>query len=985
MPLSIQSEIDGLNTETAMVAQLNKDHKLSDADAQNYTTFFKEQLAGLKTIQQHVGQQPYVISGTFLNREDSTSFPLRMFMNQTGRGETDEKHAYVDVELYDSTLSPGEPRRSKGHGESSTTATDDPAAYAKAELDAVSDAMGELRHYNEYPDGTMHIGVQLLDGNKDVREWEIDTHTRRKTARKILTGVAAVGGVALLIASPFTGGASASIGVLLLEGVVAGATIDLVVDSINERLKTNTFHFDARFVMDMTALVTTIVGVGGTISGITAASRTARNGMLVFNLGAGATNFAMMTLETQKAIDDENRQFKIEIAQVTDNATKADMEEKHRARLASIMGSAAVSGGIMIAATGIAATSAFETEPPPGLPPGQRPPPENPISAKQVDPASPAPPPRLQPTTEVQNPPAKLPPTGENVAPNTPSTNAPPPPTPPPSGPTAADETITLYHGTRQQGYEGVSKGIDVAHSPGGHQDFGPGWYASSDPAVAEQASGMRPEPGGTGMRYVMRVDIPKSIAGKIVDVQPGGANRAAYEAWLKEPPSFVKAGFPTQPGFRTNEEYLSGLGVEHRGDAFEEFLKANNLSDADTILGEIGTPTTSGAAALPNRVSTQVVIRSQKVADEINAIMRGPAPPITPTRPPTTPPPTTPPPTTPPPTTPPPTTTSGGPPSEPSFTATGPMVRVPVNLEATPTGVQATPANVLEIGAGPKPTDLGLPPDPSLVNVTATDLNPTRANVTRLDANQPIPPEMRGKFDTVIINNPREYTPDIARIGEALKPGGRIIFQGRYKGNPDFRPIVEGAKKDIIPLGYKYVGDEPATRIERFPDPKTAGTQSPGIMGSGFGRTSGGAFHKPVNTRVIVEKITFPALPKGQTTETLGAQIGGRVVQDVQAAKGTGGPSWANRVLDKVKELGLSPSDSAGTIEAATRAAGYDHGLRATLPDGTIVVTSARVGPNNFIVGIRPDGKIVRGMGTIEVGGNVSGMVRVSDVKWDQ
>ena len=122
VPLSIQSEIDGLNTEIATVAQLNKDHKLSDADAQNYTTFFKEQLAGLKTIQQHVGQQPYVISGTFLNREDSTSFPMRMFMNQTGRGETDEKHAYVDVELYDSTLSPGEPRRPRV---TASRATDD--------------------------------------------------------------------------------------------------------------------------------------------------------------------------------------------------------------------------------------------------------------------------------------------------------------------------------------------------------------------------------------------------------------------------------------------------------------------------------------------------------------------------------------------------------------------------------------------------------------------------------------------------------------------------------------------------------------------------------------------------------------------------------------------------------------------------------------------------------------------------------------------
>jgi hypothetical protein len=296
-------------------------------------------------------------------------------------------------------------------------------------------------------------------------------------------------------------------------------------------------------------------------------------------------------------------------------------------------------------------------------------------------------------------------------------------------------------------------------------------------------------------------------------------------------------------------------------------------------------------------------------------------------------------------------------------------------------------PVQVLEIGAGPRETNLGIPPDPDLVSVTATDVNPTRPNVQQLDANLPIPPAMQGKYDTVIINNPRGYDPDIANIGTALRPGGRIIIQGRAPANPNFRKLVESAEQNKLPPGYKYVADEanPNQRVERFPDPPVAGEQSPQVMGSGFGRTTGGGFHKPVNSRIIIEKVAFRSLPPGHTPETFGKQLGGQVVQEVQAAKGTGGPSWVNRVLDKVKPLGLSPSDSAGTIEAATRAAGYSHGLRATLPDGTIVVTSARVGPNNFVVGVRPDGTIVRGMATIEVGVNIPGNVRVSDVKWDQ
>ncbi|HEY1867910.1 MAG TPA: DUF4157 domain-containing protein [Candidatus Cybelea sp.] len=980
VPLSIDAEIDGINASIAAIARLEKDGKFSASDAQTWTNLFKEQLAGLKKIKQHVGSVPYQIAGTFLNREDNSSFPLRVFMNRTGRGETADKHAFVDVELYESTLTPGEPRRSQGHGESSSP-SNKPTAYAEAELSAISRAMGNWQFYNEFPDGTAHFGIQLIEV-ESVREWILDTHTTRKKVRSILTGAAAVGGVALLVASPFTAGGSAPVGVLLMEaaigGATAGATVALAIASIDERIRTNTFHFDARFYMDMTALVTAFVGVGGAMRALPSAVGTAKNGMLVFNIGAGVANFALMTVATRNAIDQENASYFASIANVTDPAAKANMEEQHRARLAGIMGSACVSGGIILAATGIAAKQAFEGEPPGGLPPGRRPPPDRKIAPELHAPGgnvAPRPPvkPPVQPDVQA---PAKLPVDPTAPPSNVPPPNAPPPNVPPPNVPPTVtaggagraggpDEMITLYHGTRQPGYEGLSKGIDVTRSPGAHQDFSRGFYMSENEAVAEQAAGMRPEPGGTGRRYVLRWDIPKSKLGKIVDIRPGGKDRAAWEAFLKEPPSFTKLpGFPARPGFRTNEEYLSGLGIEQRGVTFEEFLKQNNLSDADTIIGEIGTPTTSGAAALPNRVSTQVAIRSQKVADELNAIASGPQgpPPVTgrPTIPPATPPPanrSTPPP----------------PSSDPSITAVGPMVRVPIHDSGAP-------ATVLEIGAGPRPTNLGIPGDPSLVTVTPTDVNPTRPGVTFLDANQPIPQQMRGQFDTVMINNPHGYTPDVANVGTALKAGGRIIIQGRTPANPNFRTLVEMAQRGEAPPGYAV------TSVQTWPDPATAGEQSPAVLGSDFGKTTGAPLSKPVNARVIFEKLTvakFNTLPQGQTPQTLGAQIGTRVAQDVQAAKGTGGPSWINRILDAVKPLALSPADSAGTIEAATRAAGYKHGLRTTLPDGTVVVTSARTGPNNFIVGIRPDGRIVRGMATIEMGAGVPGMVRVSNVEW--
>jgi hypothetical protein len=136
-----------------------------------------------------------------------------------------------------------------------------------------------------------------------------------------------------------------------------------------------------------------------------------------------------------------------------------------------------------------------------------------------------------------------------------------------------------------------------------------------------------------------------------------------------------------------------------------------------------------------------------------------------------------------------------------------------------------------------------------------------------------------------------------------------------------------------------------------------------------------------------------FNKIPYGQTADSLGRVIGSRAAEAAKTTarvaaaageEGRSGPSWINRIVSSVRALKLSPRDSADVIESATTAASYDHGPRATLQDGTLVVTSARAGPNNFIVGIRTDGSIVRGLATIEIGPSLPGGVRVTDVVWD-
>ena len=127
-------------------------------------------------------------------------------------------------------------------------------------------------------------------------------------------------------------------------------------------------------------------------------------------------------------------------------------------------------------------------------------------------------------------------------------------------------------------------------------------------------------------------------------------------------------------------------------------------------------------------------------------------------------------------------------------FKAEGPLVAVPASKEGKP-------ARVLEVGSGPRPTNLGLPPEESLVMVTPTDIRP-RPGADFLDATRPVPSHLVGKYDTVIINNPRRYQPNIPELGKALRPDGRIISQGKgemrpgQRGiNPDFQKLLDAPR----------------------------------------------------------------------------------------------------------------------------------------------------------------------------------------------
>jgi hypothetical protein len=195
-----------------------------------------------------------------------------------------------------------------------------------------------------------------------------------------------------------------------------------------------------------------------------------------------------------------------------------------------------------------------------------------------------------------------------------------------PSELTAVGDTVALFHGTDQSGLEGlraIGEGAIDVRASSANQDLGQGFYLAGNAPTAEAYAQARGEERGGGLQHVMRFDIPVQELGTVVDIRPGGNFRAEWETFLNERP------FPeldiVPPGMETNRVYLSGLGVEQRGNLFNRFLESNGMTHADTILAPIGDDVFTGITA-GGDPGTQICIRSQAVADRLSALIRGTA-----------------------------------------------------------------------------------------------------------------------------------------------------------------------------------------------------------------------------------------------------------------------------------------------------------------------------------------------------------------------
>jgi hypothetical protein len=264
--------------------------------------------------------------------------------------------------------------------------------------------------------------------------------------------------------------------------------------------------------------------------------------------------------------------------------------------------------------------------------------------------------------------------------------------------------------------------------------------------------------------------------------------------------------------------------------------------------------------------------------------------------------------------------------------------------LVSTPGG-----STLLDVGSGPTPANLGAG-DTEAVVIIRTDVV-ERTSVDRvLDATGTLPPDLVGTAQAIFINNPYEYIPNLAELGRAVKPGGKIIIQGNRAANKYFRKLIEqGPPKGFVASPEE--GFDPAVDLSgtaRADPAKLADIIRRNMLGGPFHYTKGGPGGPTPNVRVVYEKPV-------EGPEALGKRL---------AAESMGKPSRFDHVAGGLNALQLGQRNAALAAESATRELGLRF-WRASLGDD-VVLASVSPGTGKPVLVVKPDGTVLRGTATI-------------------
>jgi hypothetical protein len=287
---------------------------------------------------------PYVVRGTFVSREDSSTTPLRLLMHVLRRDESDGVARY-ELLLSDTTFGnanqhPGSAAWRLDH--------DSPAAvYRRLEGEALEEMAEHFHAHNDYPKGTIHLAAQRL---ADGAVWEktLDTDNGRKTAKKILGTAAMIGGTTLMIVP---GGSVVATGLMVVTSTAGIASVALDVEN---RMATNGGHlkFDRQLAMDVLQVVAISLPFGTLTRTFAAAKLVGKTKFLLCMTGLDVAQGFVITTEVKDQLAVIEANTAVQLAQAASDEQRSAIHAERDRRVAEVIGGAVVNSAFLLVSLG---------------------------------------------------------------------------------------------------------------------------------------------------------------------------------------------------------------------------------------------------------------------------------------------------------------------------------------------------------------------------------------------------------------------------------------------------------------------------------------------------------------------------------------------------------------------------------------------------------------------------------------------------------
>lgn len=343
-PLTVDDEISSTDIAKGGIDELRKQGKISDTDHEVLAERSTNQRAALLEVKEKVkAGTPYLVRGTFVSREDSQAFELKLLMHMTHQSQKNELlfHNLIlhDLTMGDATQHPGS---SWGFLQDERPAT----VFRRLEDEALERMADHFHAHNDYPKGTIHLAAQRLTDGK-VWEDTRDTNNWRKKGKKALGTVAMIGGVALLVVP---GGGALSVGLMVVSGGAGAASVAL---ELEDRIaKEGKLKLDRRLVLDVLQLASTVLAFGALSTALKEASAVAKSRYVVSMVNLDAAQGFLIGWETRDALQLIDAETAVKLARATTDDEKQQILAERDRQAAEVIGGAIVSGSFMLVSLG---------------------------------------------------------------------------------------------------------------------------------------------------------------------------------------------------------------------------------------------------------------------------------------------------------------------------------------------------------------------------------------------------------------------------------------------------------------------------------------------------------------------------------------------------------------------------------------------------------------------------------------------------------